>query len=85
MTLWGRTLGVLSTVAAMLLWLVFAFLNPYGTVGLGADTLVVVFVTVVLASTGLAASLQRQPWLLLLSTLASLAFWSFRQPHCERR
>jgi hypothetical protein len=71
MTLWGRTLGVLSTVGAMLLWLAFAFFNPNGAADLGADTLLIVFLMVTLASTGLGASLFTRPWLLLLAAAAS--------------
>ena len=71
MTLWGRTLGILSTVGAMLLWIVFALFNPNGTVGLSTDTMIVVFLMITLASTGLAASLWRRPGLLLLAAVAS--------------
>lgn len=72
MTLWGRTLGVLSTLGAMLLWLIFVFYNPNGTVVIGPETLMVVFIMVTLASTALAGSLFNRPWLLLLAAVASL-------------
>jgi hypothetical protein len=71
MAIWGRTLGVLSTVGAILLWIVFALFNPNGTIGLTPETMVVVFLMVALASTGLAASLFHRPWLLLLAAVAS--------------
>jgi len=61
----------LSTLPTILLWVVFVFFNPNGTLGMGADTMVVVFLMVTLASTGLAASLLRRPWLLLLAAVAS--------------
>ena len=71
MTLWGRTLGILSTIPVILLWIVFTFFNPNGTLGLGLDTMLVVFFMVTLASTALAASLFNRPWLLLLAAVAS--------------
>lgn len=71
MALWGRTLGVMSTIGAILLWIVFVLFNPNGTVGIGTDTMIVVFLMVTLASTGLAASLFNRPGLLLLAALAS--------------
>ena len=69
MSLWGRTLGSMSTGAVILLWLVFVFFNPNGTLGMGVGTMVVVFLMVALASTGLAASLFGRPWLLLATAL----------------
>jgi hypothetical protein len=69
MTLWGRTLGIMSTAAVILLWVVFVFFNPNGTLGMGRDTMIVVFLMVLLASTGLAASLLGRPWLLLATAL----------------
>jgi hypothetical protein len=70
-TLWGRTLGVLSTAGAILLWFVFVFFNPYTGAGLDTGTMVVVFLMVMLASTGLAASLLSRPWLLLAAAVIS--------------
>lgn len=72
MTLWGRTLGILSTAGAILLWIIFVFFNPNTGTGLGLDTMVVVFLMVTLASTGLAASLLSRSWLLLLVAVISL-------------
>lgn len=72
MTLWGRTLGVLSTASAIVLWLIYAFFNPHGPAGVSQETMLLAFVMVALASSGLAASLQDRPWLLLLAALAAL-------------
>jgi hypothetical protein len=55
----------------MLLWLAFVFFNPYSAVNPAPDTLLIVFIMVTLASTGLAASLWDRPWLLFLAGLAS--------------
>jgi hypothetical protein len=71
MSLWGRTLGILSTVGAILLWVAFVFLNPLATGFPAPDTLFIVFLMVSLASTGLAASLWNRPGLLLLAAVAS--------------
>ncbi len=71
MTLWGRTLGSLSTAGAILLWLIFVFFNPNGGAVISVETVVVAALMVALASTGLAASLLRRPWLLLLAALIS--------------
>jgi hypothetical protein len=71
MSLWGRTLGVLSTAGTILLWVIFVIFNPFSAAGVTPETLLVVFLMVILASTGLAASLLKRPWLLLLAGAAS--------------
>lgn len=68
----GRWLGIASAAAAVFLWLVFAFGNPYSDQGLGVDTYAVAGVMILLAALAAGSAWKAWPPGLVIAFVLSL-------------
>ena len=67
----GRSLNLVSSLAAISLWIVLGFFNPYGYQGATEQTYLVAALMMALAVAGLIAGLRVRPGVVLLVAVAS--------------